>query len=66
LNDGDESAGGSWQTAKSPAADRWLALPAGKGWYVWNNTGDKATSRDSSGALKDTCTWGDGSGIRYC
>jgi hypothetical protein len=38
----------------------------GKGWYVWNNTGDKATSRDSSGALKDTCSWGDGSGIRYC
>jgi hypothetical protein len=38
----------------------------GKGWYVWNNTGDKATSRDSSGALKDTCTWGDGSGIKYC
>ena len=38
----------------------------GKGWYVWNNTGDKATSRDSSGALKDTYSWGDGSGIRYC
>jgi len=38
----------------------------GRGWYVWNNTGDKATSRDSSGALRDTCTWGDGSGIRYC
>jgi hypothetical protein len=33
---------------------------------VWNNTGDKATSRDSSGALKDTCSWGDGNGIRYC
>jgi Lamin Tail Domain len=38
----------------------------GRGWYVWNNTGDKATSRDSNGALKDTCTWGDGSGIKYC
>lgn len=38
----------------------------GKGWYVWNNTGDKATSRDNSGALKDTCSWGDGNGIRYC
>jgi hypothetical protein len=22
----------------------------GRSWYVWNNTGDKATSRDSSGA----------------
>jgi hypothetical protein len=38
----------------------------GRGWYIWNNTGDKATSRDSSGALKDTCSWGDGNGIRYC
>jgi Lamin Tail Domain len=38
----------------------------GKGWYVWNNTGDKATSRDSSAALKDTCSWGEGDGIRYC
>ena len=38
----------------------------GKGWYVWNSPGDKATSRDSSGALKDTCSWGDGTGIRYC
>jgi Lamin Tail Domain len=36
----------------------------GRGSYVWNNTGDKATSRDSTGALKDTCTWGDGNGIR--
>ena len=38
----------------------------GKGWYVWNNTGDKAIVRDSSGSLKDTCSWGDGDGIRYC
>jgi Lamin Tail Domain len=38
----------------------------GRGSYVWNNTGDKATSRDSTGALKDTCTWGDGNGIKYC
>jgi hypothetical protein len=38
----------------------------GKGYYVWNNTGDKAILRSSSGTLKDTCTWGDGSGIKYC
>jgi hypothetical protein len=30
-----------------------------RGWYVWNNTGDKAVLRSSSGTLKDTCTWGD-------
>jgi hypothetical protein len=38
----------------------------GKAWYVWNNTGDKAIVCDSSGALKDTCSWGDSDGIRYC
>jgi hypothetical protein len=38
----------------------------GRGWYVWNNTGDKAILRSSGGTLKDTCTWGDGSGIKYC
>jgi hypothetical protein len=38
----------------------------GKGYYVWNNTGDKAILRNSSGTTKDTCSWGDGSGIKYC
>ena len=38
----------------------------GKGWYIWNNTGDKAIVRDSTGVLKDTCTWGDGIGYTYC
>jgi Lamin Tail Domain len=38
----------------------------GKGGYIWNNTGDKAIVRDSTGALKDTCTWGDGIGYKYC
>ena len=38
----------------------------GRGYYVWNNTGDKAILRNSSGTTNDTCTWGDGSGIKYC
>ena len=37
-----------------------------RGWYVWNNTGDKAILRSSSGTLKDTCTWGDGIGYKNC
>ena len=37
----------------------------GKGWYIWNNTGDKATLRNS-GTISDTCTWGDGIGYKYC
>ena len=38
----------------------------GSGWYIWNNTGDKATLRNSSGTQSDTCTWGDGIGYTYC
>lgn len=29
----------------------------GRSWYVWNNTGDTATLRDTSGKVADTCTW---------
>jgi hypothetical protein len=38
----------------------------GRGWYVWNNTGDKAILRSSRGTLKDTCEWGDGKGYKNC
>ena len=37
-----------------------------RGWYVWNNDGDKAILRTSSRTLKDTCTWGDGIGYKNC
>jgi hypothetical protein len=30
----------------------------GLGWYVWNNSGDAAYLRDSSGTTKDSCSWG--------
>lgn len=29
----------------------------GSGWYIWNNTGDKAYLRTGSGYLNSTCTW---------
>jgi Lamin Tail Domain len=38
----------------------------GRGWYVWNNTGDKAILRSSGGTLKDSCKWGDGAGYKNC
>jgi hypothetical protein len=38
----------------------------GRGWYVWNNTGDRAALRTQNGRLVDTCSWGDGSGIIFC
>ena len=37
-----------------------------RGAYVWNNTGDKATLVKPSGAVKDTCKWGDGDGVVSC
>lgn len=36
------------------------------GWYVWNNTGDKAYLNNANGTRIDTCTWGDGSGYTSC
>jgi hypothetical protein len=29
----------------------------GRGWYVWNNTGDKVSLRTSAGTTVDTCSW---------
>ena len=29
----------------------------GRGWYVWNNTGDKATMRNAAGTFIDSCAW---------
>jgi len=37
-----------------------------QGSYVWNNTGDRAILRSRSGARKDVCSWGDGSGSMRC
>ena len=28
-----------------------------RGWHIWNNTGDTATLRSSSGRVYDTCRW---------
>jgi len=36
------------------------------GTYVWNNTGDKATLKNRSGVVVDTCSWVDGSGYTSC
>lgn len=35
-------------------------------WYVWNNTGDRATLKNRSGQVVDRCGWGDGDGSRPC
>ena len=34
--------------------------------YIWNNSGDKATLKNSAGTTLDTCSWGSGSGSVYC
>lgn len=38
----------------------------GSNFYIWNNTGDKATLKNSSGSIVDTCSWGDGVGYKTC
>jgi hypothetical protein len=30
----------------------------GSGYYIWNNTGDKAILRNTAGTTLDTCSWG--------
>lgn len=37
-----------------------------QGYYVWNNTGDKARLITPGGAAVDRCSWGDGSGFTGC
>jgi hypothetical protein len=38
-----------------------------RGWYVWNNDGDKAFLYNASGTLVKTCLYGGGSpGYKYC
>ncbi|MGA8118113.1 MAG: lamin tail domain-containing protein [Actinocatenispora sp.] len=34
--------------------------------YVWNNTGDAATLRNSGNTTFDSCRWGNGPGYIYC
>lgn len=38
----------------------------GRGYYVWNNTGDTAKLHNATGRWKDSCSWGNGSGSLYC
>ena len=38
----------------------------GSGAYIWNNTGDRATLRNSNGLRIDRCSWGDGDGLKNC
>ena len=39
----------------------------GRSWYVWNNTGDKATLRRADGVWIDSCSSTSGGlGYKYC
>lgn len=52
------------QTGKGTNTSRHLYW--GLGYYVWNNTGDTATLRNSVGTYLDSCKWGNGSGFKRC
>lgn len=38
----------------------------GSRWYIWNNAGDTAYLRNSSGKTMDTCAWGSSGSSKYC
>jgi hypothetical protein len=38
----------------------------GRGWYVWNITGDKVILRRADGSLKDTCPYSGAGSKKYC
>ena len=38
----------------------------GQGWYVWNNTGDRATLKDNNGNLIDRCSYSGGGSHKIC
>jgi Lamin Tail Domain len=39
----------------------------GRGWYVWNNTGDTATLKDARGSLLGRCSYrGTSTGYKIC
>jgi hypothetical protein len=41
-------------------------LYQGRGWYVWNNTGDKVILRRADGSLKDACSYTSAGSKKYC
>ena len=39
----------------------------GSGWYIWNNTGDRATLKNAAGTVIDRCRYdGRPSGVKNC
>src|SRR4051794_22307768 len=38
----------------------------GSGWYIWNNTGDKAWLRNAGGTTVDTCSFSGAGDSAYC
>lgn len=38
----------------------------GRRWYVWNNTGDRATLKDGSGTVIDRCAYSGGGSRVFC
>jgi hypothetical protein len=46
--------------------NNWYTRYWGSSWYIWNNDGDKAYLRSSSGWLRDSCTWGSTGSATSC
>jgi hypothetical protein len=64
--------------ATTIGAGKYLFVRTGKGgnnatnrywnktWYVWNNSGDAAYLRSTTGATVSTCSWGSGKVSKQC
>lgn len=36
------------------------------GWYIWNNTGDRAVLKNRAGTVVDRCQYSGGGSVAYC
>jgi hypothetical protein len=48
---------GNVKVRTGPGTNTQYSLYWGRGWYVWNNTGDTATVRNRAAALIDQCSY---------
>jgi hypothetical protein len=61
------SAGSTVTLYTGKGTNSWSKRFWGQSYYIWNNTGDAASLRSSSGSTLSTCTWTTkGSGYKYC
>jgi hypothetical protein len=59
-------AGASVRVHTGSGTDSKTDLYWDRSWYVWNNTGDTAYLRNTTGTTHDTCKWGSTGSVVSC